>query len=240
MMSSTDGRAVVDEVVALGGDDPDGLRSRFLRDYYEHVAPEDLTARSPADLLAAALGHWAVGDHRPAGQPVVRISNPDVEPGGWACAHTVVDIVTDDMPFLVDSVTMVLAARDLGIHAVVHPMLHVARDAGGSIVAVGAGHPREAWIHLEVDRQGAAAARDELAAAIGRALHDVRLVVDDWMEMREQAQAIADEIRRGVPVPRVEGDDAADHRPGTASRRQPPPSVAAPRRAAAGRPRPGP
>jgi glutamate dehydrogenase len=35
----------------------------------------------------------------------------------------VIDIVTDDMPFLVDSVTMVLAARDLGIHAVVHPML---------------------------------------------------------------------------------------------------------------------
>ncbi|HEY1281767.1 MAG TPA: hypothetical protein VGF22_18950, partial [Acidimicrobiales bacterium] len=210
MMSSTDGRAVVDEVVALGGDDPDGLRSRFLRDYYEHVAPEDLVARSAADLLAAALGHWAVGAHRPAGQPVVRISNPDVEPGGWACAHTVVDIVTDDMPFLVDSVTMVLAARDLGIHAVVHPMLHVARDAGGSIVAVGAGHPREAWIHLEVDRQGAAAARDELAAATGRALHDVRLVVDDWMEMREQAQAIADEIRRGVPMPRVEAEDAAD------------------------------
>jgi glutamate dehydrogenase len=209
MMSSTDGRAVVDEVLALGGDDPDGLRSRFLRDYYEHVAPEDLTARPPTDLLAAALGHWAVGAHRPPGQPVVRISNPDVEPGGWACAHTVIDIVTDDMPFLVDSVTMVLAARDLGIHAVVHPMLHIARETG-SIVAVGAGHPREAWIHLEVDRQGSAAARDELAAAIGRALHDVRLVVDDWMEMREQAQAIADEIRRGVPVPRVEAEDAAD------------------------------
>src|ERR1044071_4157597 len=179
MMSSTDGRAVVDEVVALGGDVPDGLRSRFLRDYYEHVAPEALTARAPADLLAAALGHWADGAHRPPGQPVGRISNPDVDPAGWACAHTVIDIVTDDMPFLVDSVTMVLAARHLGIHVVVHPTLTVQRDAEGRFTGLG-GSPREAWIHFEVDRQGSSESREAIAAEVQRTLAEVRLVVDDW------------------------------------------------------------
>src|SRR5207249_11018233 len=128
---------------------------------------------------------------------------PDGDQDGSPCTHAVIDLVTDDMPFLVDSVTMVLAARHLGIHVVVHPMLHVARRPDGTIAALGPGHPREAWIHLEIDRQGSAAARQELEAAILGALHDVRLVVDDWMEMREQALAIADEVGRGVPVPAV-------------------------------------
>jgi glutamate dehydrogenase len=209
MMSSTDGQAVVDAVVARAPADEHGLLPTFLRRYYERVAADDLRTRPPDELLAAALAHWNLGTHRPAGRPVLRIYNPDVEPNGWPCAHTVIDIVTDDMPFLVDSVTMVLTARDLGIHSVVHPMLPVRRDAAGELTAIGDGHPREAWIHLEVDRQSGAAAPAELEDAIAGALGDVRLVVDDWMDMRERAMGIADEVGRGVPVAAQDLEDAA-------------------------------
>ncbi len=210
MTSSVNGQAVIDAVVARARPAEHALIPIFLRQYYERVAPDDLRSRPPDELLAAALAHWSLGAHRPVGHPVLRIYNPDIEPGGWPCAHTVIDIVTDDMPFLVDSVTMVLAARQLGIHSVVHPMLHVGRDADGDITALGEAHPREAWIHLEVDRQSGGRALAELEAGIAAALHDVRLVVDDWMEMRERAMAIADEVGRGVPVAPLDADDAAD------------------------------
>ncbi|HKA02854.1 MAG TPA: hypothetical protein VKD67_00955, partial [Acidimicrobiales bacterium] len=210
MMSSTDGQAVIDAVAARAPVDERGLLPTFLRRYYERVAADDLRARPPDELLAAALAHWTAGTRRPPGQPVLRIYNPDGDPNGWPCAHTVIDIVTDDMPFLVDSVTMVLAARDLGIHSIVHPMLPIRRDAAGELTGIGDGHPREAWIHLEVERQSGATARAELEDAIAGALHDVRLVVDDWMDMRERAMAIADEVRRGVPVPSQDVEDTAD------------------------------
>ena len=71
--------------------------------------PTDLAARPPADLYGAAMAHWRIGHDRAKGASIVRVYNPDAATDGWSSPHTVVDIVTDDMPFLVDSVTMALA-----------------------------------------------------------------------------------------------------------------------------------
>jgi glutamate dehydrogenase len=211
MTASADGQAVVDAVVALGnrsgGEDSDPLVPGFLRRYYERVAPDELAGRPPPDLFGAAMAHWRAGAVRSAGAAVVHVYNPTVATDGWQVERTVVDIVTDDMPFLVDSVTMALAARQLDIHVVVHPMLGVARDAGGRVDAVGDGHPREAWIHLEVDLQRSPEERAGLETALRSTLADVRLAVGDWMQMRERCLAVADEVDRGVPVDAAEAQD---------------------------------
>ena len=111
---------------------------RFLRRYYRHVATEDLLARDPEDLLGAALSHQQLAASRPAGTANVRVFTPTVEENGWSCGHTVIEIVTDDMPFLVDSVTAELSRQERAVHLVVHPQLVVRRDATG----VAAGDPR--------------------------------------------------------------------------------------------------
>ena len=106
---------------------------RFLRRYYRHVATEDLLARAPVDLLGAALSHQQLAANRPVGTANVRVFTPTVEETAGPAAHTVVEIVTDDMPFLVDSVTAELSRQERGIHLVVHPQLVVRRDATGAL-----------------------------------------------------------------------------------------------------------
>ena len=183
----------------------------FLRRYYRHVATEDLLAREPADLLGAALHHEELARHRPVGTADVCVVNPGVESHGWSSGHTVIQIVADDMPFLVDSVTAELTTRDRGIHLVVHPQLVVRRDAAGTLEEVldldrleraptGVfGVVTESWMHLEIDRIGSETERAELAAALTQVLGNVRDAVEDWPRMHDSCASIALGLRQAPP-----------------------------------------
>ena len=104
----------------------------FLRRYFRHVATEDLLPRAAEDLLGTALAHQRLAQTRPVGTVNVDVFNPEVEEQGWASGHTVVQIVTDDMPFLVDSVTAELLRMGRTVHIVVHPLMLVRRNAAGA------------------------------------------------------------------------------------------------------------
>ena len=79
---------------------------RFVRHYFRDVAPADLMAREPLDLYGAALAHLRFGEQRAPAAPKLRLYNPTVEQHGWQSTHTILEIVNDDMPFLIDSVSM--------------------------------------------------------------------------------------------------------------------------------------
>src|SRR5579863_215208 len=81
-----------------------GLAQRFLRGYFHGVAEEDLAAREPRGLSRAALAHLKFATQRPGQHPLVRVFNPQVERDGFESPHTLVLTVSDDMPFLVDSI----------------------------------------------------------------------------------------------------------------------------------------
>jgi glutamate dehydrogenase len=66
--------------------------------YYRHVAPEDIVTRDPVDLCGAALSHQQMAQERLPGQAMARAFTPTVEENGWASGHTLVQVVTDDMP----------------------------------------------------------------------------------------------------------------------------------------------
>jgi len=182
----------------------------LLTRYYRHVATEDLVARMPEDLLGAALSHLDLARNRPVGTSNVLVDNPTVEAQGWSTSHSVVQIVTDDMPFLVDSVAMALARRGREIHLLVHPQLIVARDAAGALVevldtddAVGDhtfGVSRESWMHIEIDRVGDPAERAAIAAELQGVLGDVRDAVDDWPKMRARCTDLAEGLRAHSPA----------------------------------------
>ena len=101
---------------------------RFVLRYFGQVDPEDLAERSPADLYGAALSHWNFARRREQGYARVRVFNPTIEEHGWQSTHTVIEIVNDDMPFLVDSVTMEVNRHGLTLHLIVHPLVTVLRD----------------------------------------------------------------------------------------------------------------
>ena len=105
----------------------------LVRRYYRHTAPEDLLGRDPVDVLGAVVSHRRAAQNRPQGTAVVHAFTPSVEGHGWSAGHTVIEIVTDDMPFLVDSVTASLGVQGRAIHLVVHPQFVVRRDVAGAL-----------------------------------------------------------------------------------------------------------
>src|SRR5438045_3511762 len=114
----------------LPADDAE-LAEAFVRQYYRWVAPDDLEERSAADLFGAALAHFELAKQRVPGEPNLRVYNPAQDTDGWRSTHTAVEIVTDDMPFLVDSVGMELNRRGFGVHMIIHPVLLTKRDPRG-------------------------------------------------------------------------------------------------------------
>jgi glutamate dehydrogenase len=200
----------------------EGALASYLKHYYLHTAPEDLLDRDPADIYGAAASHYELALNRPQGTAVVRVQTPTVEENGWSCGHTVVEIVTDDMPFLVDSVTNELTRLGRAIHVVVHPQLLVRRDITGKLLEILDADPRsaekpqdallESWMHIEIDR---ATERDELTSIeteLRRVLVDVREVVEDWTKMRDGALRLADDLHAEPPaaLPGAEVEEAQE------------------------------
>src|SRR5260221_869472 len=109
----------------------------FVNRYYARVVIDDATLSNADHLAHGALAHWRLGARRLPATPIVSVRTPTVASEDWDATHTIVDVITDDMPFVVDSVTMALDRHDLGIHLVVHPVLEVERDAAGARSAAG-------------------------------------------------------------------------------------------------------
>ncbi|MBD0292586.1 MAG: NAD-glutamate dehydrogenase [Jiangellaceae bacterium] len=195
----------------------------FLRRYYRHVAPEDLVDRDPIDVLGAAVSHRQFASVRPQGRALVRLYTPTVDEHGWASSHSVVEVVTEDMPFLVDSVTLALTRLERSIHLVIHPQFVVRRDVGGELLEVcdlGESDPEvgelpdavvESWMHVEIDRETDPADRDKITNELRDVLRDVREAVEDWRRMRERATEIAAELEKTqLPVPAEEVSEAQE------------------------------
>jgi glutamate dehydrogenase len=206
---SRDRTEIIDEIRRYAQDrlppEQQRLFLTFIGQYYGRTARGDLAARRVHDLYGAAMSHLTLAFDRPPGAPAVRVYSPDFEEHGFGSPHTVVDIVTDDMPFLVDSVTTEVIRHGLGLHLTVHPVVSVRRNTG-RLVDILDRHdptspaPAESFIHLEVDRQTDAAVLDELGHDVLRVLGDVRAAVEDWSAMRERSLAIADALDVEAPT----------------------------------------
>ncbi|MDP5227226.1 MULTISPECIES: NAD-glutamate dehydrogenase [Arthrobacter] len=185
----------------------------FLADYYQHLAPEDRARYEGTVLRDRALAHHELGTVRHPDQALVSVRDE--------AGSSVVQVVTDDMPFLVDSVVAELVRQKRAIRLVVHPMLVVQRDAdtdqagkisqvpahvgqtSGDTAAIpslaayvaseGSTTRLESWIAVEIDRVEEETAQ-QLIQGLTRVLHDVRTAVEDWQKMRDKAAEIADEL----------------------------------------------
>ena len=104
---------------------------RFLETYYGSVDPEDMAARAPAELAGAALAHLKFA-HTRRGRALVRVFNPTLREDGYTSPHTVIEVVNDDMPFLVDSIGLALTRASLTMHFLAHPIFAVSRDTAGA------------------------------------------------------------------------------------------------------------
>ena len=172
----------------------------FIRAFYDRVPVDDIANRAPADLAAQAVNFLKFAHQRKPGKPLLRIFNPAAGEHGWEGDRTVIEVVNDNMPFLVDSIAAALNFRRLGVHLVIHPVLRNRRDGKGVLKAVNARAKKgagtevgESFIHVEMDRLAAVSEIKELTTVLNAVLSDVRASVEDWMAMRGKlTEVVAD------------------------------------------------
>ncbi|MEU4195031.1 NAD-glutamate dehydrogenase [Kribbella sp. NPDC026611] len=199
--------------------DPDKLKT-FLEQYYRHVAAEDVAERQPSDCLGAARHHYKTAMSRPQGTAKVHVFTPTLQEHGWSAGgRTVIEIVIDDMPFLVDSASMAITDHNLELQLLIHPQFVVRRDMAGTLQevlddsAAADGHDlvRESWMHLEVERIPDVAEHRTLEQELQKVLNDVREAVEDWPKMHEKAVSIAASLdAANLPVGESEVEEARE------------------------------
>lgn len=209
---------LVADAVALAGEDH--ATASLVGRFWRFAPDEELVGYTPAEMFAAAREHRELAATRLPGELKLDISAP-----GEGRTHTVISVVTDDMPFLVDSVTALLTAHQLQVHLLVHPLIVVRREPLGALAQVEAdvepddaidGDLVESWIRVEIDPVRTEAAREQLHNELRRILTDVRDAVDDWPRMRQRAVVIADELAaargsdRKLPVPDKDVTDSIE------------------------------
>ena len=188
----------------------------FVAAYFEGVDPAEILARGIGALFAMASSHWRLlATARPEHTAQVRVFNPTLAEDGFVSDHTMLQIVQDDMPFLVDSVTMAVNRSGRMAHWIVHPLLRVVRGPDGQVSGIARADGQEppatagavaSLIMVECDRIVAAKDRAALAAEIERVLGDVRAAVEDWQPMCERLRASRDAASDHLPqASRAEG-----------------------------------
>ena len=152
-------------------------RADMIAAYFKHVPLED-QPRSPGDVLAVVDGHWRVGRVRRPGEVAIRVFNPPPSgaAAGWSDKATVINIVNDDMPYLVDSTIGALTSSGINVHRVLHPILSARRDVDGELLELTDESARldphtttrESWMHVLVDRLSDASRAEALEDGAAR------------------------------------------------------------------------
>ena len=175
----------------------------FLSQYFAHVPYEDLHGRVEKIMARVALDHLEFGARRKQGEPLVRIFNPTVADHGYESAYSFVEMVNDDMPFLVDSVLAAINRQGLTVHITVHPIIRVLRNSRGKVEKILERSDKkgrlESFIRFAVDKETDAQQIKLLKQEILKVLADVRVAVRDWPKMRKKMQEARELLEFGPP-----------------------------------------
>jgi len=201
LVMSSQGSRLQLEIDAIADAQVRLLTARFAR----YLSGEDVRVRSVAELAEHAAELLAFATDRPTGETLIAVvDREDAETGG-SC---ILQVATDDMPFLVDSVAGAIAGSGRTIHLLLHPTLVVRRDEAGHLIEVlsgdvddvrPVGSQAESWMWIEIERDFESGSAGALERRVANVLHDVRLAVRDWQVMRARASTLAEEISRTPP-----------------------------------------
>ncbi len=171
----------------------------FVSHYYADVPPEDLLEQDPAALAQIALDHLEFGKKREIGTPLVRVYYPESPEHKPDVSHIILEIVTDDMPFLVDSVGIEINRQGLIIALTIHPLIKVRRDKNGVLQEVvekskSSKLVAESYLRMEIETESMTEDLMELQTEIHRVLRDVAFTVKDWQAICRQIEKVKKKV----------------------------------------------
>lgn len=214
---------VVEKIKHSMNGDQSKFCAEFARQLYSTVALEDLQEWEIDDLYGAVINFWSLINERDPSETKIRIYNPDYERHGWQTTHTVIEVICNDKPFIVDSLRMVINRMGLSSYLIIHMGgILVKRDKNNKICDVlkrnasneEKGVLQEAPIFMQIDRQTDPLVLQDLQDKLEKALKDNRVVFEDWNNMRtEVREAIAelDHVPKTIDAEEVEETKAFLH-----------------------------
>jgi glutamate dehydrogenase len=175
----------------------------FSDTFLKRVPVSEFSGENPELFAGMVINQFAYMQQRHPGELKIRVFNPDKDRDGWVCQHTVVEMVNDDMPFLVDTASMAVQELNLGVHLIVHPIFNVERIANGMFKTF---HPRsnaasrkESFIHVQVDKQTDPSVLASVKSLLLAHMSAVRMTVDDWKPMIERLELAIAEFGNNAP-----------------------------------------
>ncbi len=157
---------------------------------------DDLDERSDSDLYGAILSLWNLLQEKNSASPCIKVFNPEIAKHGWQSSHTVIQIIVDDTPFLVDSVRMAINRNNLTSHLILHTPMHFKRDDNGQVTEFvdkenrSDKHISETVFLIEVDRISESKNLNNLVKELKSVVSEVSLSVADWQPMRDKLTQI--------------------------------------------------
>ncbi|RHW20911.1 NAD-glutamate dehydrogenase [Pseudomonas jilinensis] len=190
--------------------------ARFNEQFFGIVSLNELLLRHDTDLLGCTLSFWRFFQSVKGAAEKLRVFNPDTQQHGWQSTHTIVELVHQDSPFLVDTVRMELKRQGYSIHTLQNSVMQVVRDAKGELLTICApgesppdSHP-ESVMYIEIDRCASASELKAVQAGLKESLAHVRAAVSDFEPMKAEVQALIKLLkgRKANYFSRVERDEA--------------------------------
>ncbi len=177
--------------------------SQVLDKFFSNASPDEVIGTEAVQIYNASLALWKFCADRMPGKAVFRFYNPSMDEHGWESTHSVLEVINDDMPFLVDSLIAFFTENGLDIHTVLHPVLNVDRESAGTLVGLlesgGKSGIRESVIQIQVDQIGDNATIKRLESELRKVLEDVRVAVEDWKPILGKLTEVAESLRKEAP-----------------------------------------
>ncbi|WP_395343105.1 NAD-glutamate dehydrogenase [Ningiella sp. W23] len=195
---------LLDQVFSLIDEKVDPNEAEFVKQFGQQLVKnmsfDDLSGRSDSDLYGTMLSLWQLLQEKQTSSPLICVFNPEISKHGWQSSRTIIQIIVDDMPFLVDSVRMTLNRLQMVSHLFLHTPLHFNRDEKNQICgfveaeARKIEHESQTVFFIEIDRQSRSDVIADLTQELHSVVSEVSLSVSDWKPMREKLRTVTSEF----------------------------------------------
>ncbi|OGT47023.1 MAG: NAD-glutamate dehydrogenase [Gammaproteobacteria bacterium RIFCSPHIGHO2_12_FULL_41_15] len=192
---------------------------KFIKLFFSNISADDMKSRTVVDLYGAVTSQWQLLKSRELDDPIcLNVFTPKQEIDGWQSPHTIIEVIADDMPFLIDTIAMQLNRLNLYSHLMIHTGgIRVIRNAAGQVTDILSYGPKvkggtfESPIYIEIDRQTNPNALQLLKYNLLSVLGDVKAAVEDWPAMQAKVRDTLLEIdQANMLIPQDELDETKD------------------------------
>lgn len=188
---------------------------RFAEVYFESVTQFEFAEKNIEDLYGATFASWNFLQHRAKNEIKLKVFNPTQAENGWASTHSVIQILTDDAPFIIDTVRMEINRRHMSVHTVHTSTIQVERNQSGQAllntlskklhgdVTAPEGVFEEAFVYLEIDKVTDETILEDIHEKLNAVLSELRCCVDDYPKFLQVLDVTTKELQQ-LPCERSE------------------------------------